>query len=73
MLESSLDNSATEIIVTFNDKKIEIKDNGRGFDIKSKSFSNNKLKTAIDLLDLYEISSKTHSSVGSGTVITLSL
>lgn len=71
VFESSISNQATDIIVKFDNKKIEIIDNGTGFDIKSKTFTDSKLQTALELLQLHDIPLVVSSVVGSGTIITL--
>jgi hypothetical protein len=64
-------NSATEIVIKLNNKKIEIIGNGEGFNTKSKNFLNSKLKTAIELIELHDIPITFSSVVGTGTIITL--
>ncbi|MDD5650693.1 MAG: hypothetical protein PHF86_09830 [Candidatus Nanoarchaeia archaeon] len=72
IFESSISNMATEIIVKFNNKTIEIVDNSKGFDTKCKEFANSKLKSAIDLLELFDIPVIFSSIPDSGTIITMS-
>jgi hypothetical protein len=73
LFDSSVSNSASEIIVKFNNKNIDIIDNGEGFDIKSKSFLDSKLKIALELLELHDILVTFSSVIGAGTMISLSI
>lgn len=73
IFESSVSNMSTEIIVKFNNNAIEIVDNGIGYDIKSKEFELSQLKTAIDLVTLFDISVIFSSVKNSGTIITMSV
>jgi len=74
LFDSSVINSATEITVKYNKDEIDIIDNGQGFDLNAKeNFSRTSLKTAIDLLELYNIPVKFSSAIGAGTHITLKL
>jgi hypothetical protein len=70
--DNSVMNSATEITVSHKKKKIEITDNGCGYDtVSHKYFLKNSLKTAIDLLELYNITVKFTITTGIGSRITL--
>lgn len=69
IIESSVSNSASEIIVKFNNKEIEVTDNGRGYDTQNKYFEETNLKKAINLLSLYDFPVKVNSIVGTGTTI----
>jgi len=71
LFNSSVSSSATDIIVKFSNKQIEIIDNGHGFDVKSKKFENTNLKIALGLLELRDIPVKVSSIIGAGTTIIL--
>jgi hypothetical protein len=73
LFDSSISNSATNIIVKFDNRKIEVIDNGSGFDIKSEVFNRSKLKIALELLDLHDIPVILSSVMGTGTIVTMSI
>jgi hypothetical protein len=67
--DTAINNQASEIAIKFTNKEIEINDNGSGFNIDSSNFKKSSLKTAIDLLQLYDFDVKYHSVIGAGTTI----
>lgn len=66
---AALANSASEITIKFTNNGIEIKDNSKGFDIKSESFKSSKIKTALDLLRLHDFEVKVTSVINICTSI----
>jgi hypothetical protein len=71
LFSSSISNRATDIIVKFSNKKIEIIDNGVGLDVRSKKFKGTNMKIALGLLELRDIPVKVSSVAGAGTTVTL--
>ena len=73
IVDNSVSNRASEIIIKFNNKEIEVTDNGLGYDLNSKQFENSILRKAIDLIKLYDFSVKITSVINAGTTIKILL
>lgn len=73
IVDCSIYNQASEIVVKFNNKEIEVTDNGYGHDLNSKQFEDSILKKAIDLIKLYDFSVKVTSVINAGTTIKILL
>lgn len=71
LFNHSISSMATDIIVKFSNRKIEIIDNGVGLDVKSKKFESTNMKIALGLLELRDIPVKVSSVAGAGTTVTL--
>jgi hypothetical protein len=73
IFDTSISNSSSNISVKFRDKRIVIVDDGAGYDTKSKTFSQSKLKSTVNLLKLFDVSVVFASTVGSGTSISIAM